>query len=131
TAATSPGVSSASGPTTSTSQPVTSGRATASCGRSRSRPSASYGRAEGPASVDEQAVHRRTRVGRSVVIRLDPRTGLLVHPLDVALELRRLDAPLEPPADLDRGELTGADESVGLRRGDVQHLHHVGEREEP
>ena len=61
----------------------------------------------------------------------DAGTRLLVHPLDVLLQLGRLDAPLQPTADLDGGQLTGAHERVGLRRRDVQHLGDVREGQEP
>lgn len=54
-----------------------------------------------------------------------------VGPLDVGLELVRLDAPLSPAADLDGAELAATYQRVDLGAGDVQDLGHVGQLEEP
>jgi hypothetical protein len=56
--------------------------------------------------------------------------GLLVHARDVGLELVGLDPPLPPAADLDGRQLAVADQCVGLRGRDVEHLGDVSELEE-
>src|SRR5436190_18159853 len=60
----------------------------------------------------------------------DELAGLLVGPGDVGLELLPLDPPLAATADLDRRQLSAADERVGPRRGDVEALGDVGELQE-
>jgi hypothetical protein len=53
------------------------------------------------------------------------------YPLDVVLELARLDAPLAASADLDRLEVPPPDQGVCLGRGDVEHLGDIGKLQEP
>lgn len=63
-------------------------------------------------------------------MRLNELLGLGIHPRDVVLEFGPLDPPLTPPAHLDRGKVTAADEGVRLGCGDVQRLRDVRKGEE-
>ena len=63
-------------------------------------------------------------------MRLSPCLGLLVKLLDVCLELLPVDPPHAAAPDLDRRELSGADEGVHLRNAHAQVGGHVIEREE-
>ena len=54
----------------------------------------------------------------------------VVHPLDEGLELGRLDPPLAAAADLDGLQLLAPDQGVDLRARGVEHLGHVGQRQE-
>src|SRR4051812_26254524 len=56
--------------------------------------------------------------------------GLHICALDVGLELLAFDAPLPASTHLDRRQLAASDQCVGLRRGDVEDLRHVGELQE-
>ena len=55
---------------------------------------------------------------------------LVVHPLDVGLELGRLDPPLAAAADLDGHQVAAPDQRVDLRARGVEHLGDVGQRQE-
>jgi hypothetical protein len=56
---------------------------------------------------------------------------LLVHPLDVGLELVAVHPPHAPPAQLDGGQLAAADQRIDLRHPHVEDRGHVLERVEP
>jgi hypothetical protein len=56
---------------------------------------------------------------------------LLVHPLDVRLELKAVDPPHATPAELDRGKLTAADQRIHLGDTHVEDRGHVLQRVEP
>lgn len=55
----------------------------------------------------------------------------MVRPQDVVLELSILDAPLSPPSDSDRTELSGPNEGVCLRGADGEDLTYVFQSDEP
>src|SRR5215468_3660663 len=57
---------------------------------------------------------RRKRFVAAERMCLDEPSGLVVHPLDVCLELGALDTPLPPAADLDGGQRAAADQGVRL-----------------
>src|SRR5262247_4169699 len=61
---------------------------------------------------------------------LDEAAGLGVLPLDVGLELTRLDPPLPAATDLDRGEIAAPDQRIGLGGRDVEHFRDVAQRQE-
>ncbi len=69
-------------------------------------------------------------LGLLVGVLVDERLGLGVHLLDELLEPGRLDPPLAASADLDRRQLPASHQRVDLRARGVEHLRHVGEREE-
>jgi hypothetical protein len=56
---------------------------------------------------------------------------LLVHSLDVRLELEAVHAPDTTPAELDRWELTAADQRIDLSGPDVEDRGHILQRVEP
>ncbi len=62
---------------------------------------------------------------------LRPAPRLFVQPLDVGVELLAVDPPDAAPADLDRGEVAGANERVHLGDAHVEVGRHVLERQEP
>ena len=101
-----------------------------SCRSRRWRPcrgDATDGRASRDGAAQSFGVERA--LDERVVV--DELVGVGVRPLDVGLELAGLDAPLTAAADLDRLELLATHERVDLRAGDVQHLGHVGQLQEP
>lgn len=51
----------------------------------------------------------------------------LMKPFDVGLELRAINPPHAAAPDLDRGEVSRADESVDLRPADVQEIRYIFE----
>ena len=63
-------------------------------------------------------------------MRLSPRLGFFVEPLDVPIELLAVDPPHPSAPDLDRGELPRPDERVHLRDADAQVGSDIFEREE-
>jgi hypothetical protein len=56
---------------------------------------------------------------------------LLVHPLDVGLELEAVDPPYATPAEFDRGKLATADQRIDLGDPDVEDRGHVLQGVEP
>lgn len=60
---------------------------------------------------------------------LRPFLSLLVKALDVGLELRPVDTPHAPPSDLDRRELSGADQGVDLGNADREIRRYVFQSE--
>ena len=60
----------------------------------------------------------------------DELPSLDVHPGDVVLELRALDPPLAPAANLDGRQVAAANKGVRLGGGDLESLRNVGQGEE-
>ena len=59
----------------------------------------------------------------------DEAFGLFVAFGDESIEFGLLDAPLTTSADLDGPQITGTDQCVRLRSGDVQHFRDIGKGE--
>src|SRR4029453_8453318 len=60
-----------------------------------------------------------------------PVGGLLVHALDVGVELEAVHTPDAAPAQLDRRELAAADQRIDLGDPDVEDRGHILQRVEP